>query len=53
MATFERCIDCNTYDDVEQEDTFMRPFGGDTWICLLDAEARGIDPGALEDNHTS
>ena len=43
MATFETCIDCAIYDDVDQVDTFMRPFGDDTWICDMDAEARGID----------
>lgn len=43
MATFETCIDCNIYDDVDQVDTFMRPFGDDAWICGMDAEARGID----------
>lgn len=53
MATFETCFDCNIYDDVEQEDTFMRPLGGDAWICLLDAEARGIDPAELERDYTS
>ena len=43
MATFETCIDCNIYDNVDQVDTFMRPFGDDAWICDMDAEARGID----------
>ena len=38
----ESCIDCNSYDDVEEFDSFMRPFG-DYWICEICAEERGIE----------
>lgn len=40
----EICIDCNSYDDVTQYDSFMIPFGDDEWICQLCEEARGIEP---------
>lgn len=41
--TWKTCIDCGIYDDTSKEDTFMRPFGDDEYICDIDAEARGID----------
>lgn len=40
----QTCIDCNAYDDADQVDSFMRPFGDDNWICELCAEARGMEP---------
>ncbi len=40
----QHCTDCNIYEDVDKDDAFLRPFG-DYYICLIDAEARGIDAG--------
>lgn len=42
MMRPEECIDCNWYDDVAQEDTFLISFG-DYWICAICAEERGIE----------
>ena len=40
----QTCADCNSYDDADQPDSFMHPFGDDMWLCDLCREARGIDP---------
>ena len=34
------CEDCNIYDDVDQEDTFMYSFGSELWLCGICAEER-------------
>lgn len=39
----QTCIDCNAYDDADQVDSFMMPFGEDEWVCHLCAEYRGIE----------
>lgn len=46
---WQTCLDCNIYDDMSKDDTFMRPFGDDDFICELCAEKRG----AVEDSDHS
>lgn len=41
----ETCEDCNCYDDVNREDSFMYSFGypedgNQFWLCAICAEAR-------------
>lgn len=37
---WESCEDCNVYDNVLEEDTFMYNFGSDGWLCGICAEYR-------------
>lgn len=39
----QTCLDCNSYDDMDMEDSFMMPFGDDEYICQICAEARGVE----------
>lgn len=40
----QTCDDCNNYDDADQVDSFMHPFGGGVWLCDICREARGVEP---------
>lgn len=39
MIRIETCVDCNSYDDVTYDDTFMSKVG-DVWLCTICAESR-------------
>lgn len=40
----QTCEDCNSYDDADQPDSFMHPFGDEMWLCDICREKRGVDP---------
>lgn len=39
MIQIETCVDCNSYDDVTFDDTFMSKVG-DVWLCAMCGESR-------------
>lgn len=39
MIQIETCVDCNSYDDVTYDDTFMNKVG-DVWLCAMCGESR-------------
>lgn len=40
LMDIQSCIDCNAYEDVNQPDRFLEPFGDNYWICPQCAEKR-------------
>lgn len=40
LMNIQSCIDCNSYEDVNQPDRFLEPFGDNYWICPQCAEKR-------------
>lgn len=40
LMNIQSCLDCNSYEDVNQPDRFLEPFGDNCWICPQCAEAR-------------